>query len=199
VRDLGGTNSSRSPDQTATALFWSANVVSQYHAAMRDQVGRRNLDIVDAARAFALLDSSLADAQVACWRAKYDVNFWRPVTAIELAATDGNDETEAVAGWTSLVPTPPYSDYLSGHACMTGAITGSLQHLFGTTLDPAFAVPSLAATPQREYTTTTSLDTETMNARIWLGLHFRTAMIDGNALGHAVADVAATNHFQPSR
>jgi hypothetical protein len=198
VRDLGGTNSSRTPDQTATALFWSANVVSQDHAAMRDQVTRRNLDIVDASRAFALLDSSLADALVACWRAKYDFNFWRPVTAIELAATDGNDETEAVPGWTPLVPTPPYGDYVSGHACATGAVTGSLQHLFGTTLDPAFAVPSLTAASPREYTTTTSLDTETMNARIWLGLHFRTAMIDGNALGHAVADVAATNHFRPS-
>ena len=38
-----------------------------------------------------------------------------------------------------------------------------------------------------------------MNARIWLGFHFRTAMTDGNALGHAVADYAATHPLPADR
>jgi hypothetical protein len=198
VRDFGGTVSFRSPEQTATAMFWIPNAVRQYHIAMRDQVADRGLDIVDTARAFAMLDASIADAAVACWRAKYDENFWRPDTAIALADTDGNPATDVVAGWTPLVPNPPYPDYTSGHACISGATTGTLEHLFGTTLNPAFDVPSLANTPDRQYTSTTALDQETMNARVWLGIHFRTAMTDGNALGHAIADHAATNHFQPT-
>ena len=195
VRDFGGTVSQRSLEQTATALFWVPNVIRQYHIAMRDQVTGRGLDIVDTARTFAVLDASIADAAVACWRAKYEHNFWRPDTAIALADTDGNPATDVVAGWTPLIPDPPYPDYTSGHACITGATTGTLENLFGTTISPAFDVPSLAATPSRQFTDTTALDAETMNARIWLGIHFRTAMTDGNALGHAVADtVAAALH-----
>jgi hypothetical protein len=199
ARDFGGTVSLRSAEQTATALFWNANVVRQYHIAMRDQVRARGLDIIDSARAFAMLDSSVADGLIACWRAKYDENFWRPITAIALADTDGNDATDVVPGWTPLGPTPPYSDYTSGHACITGAVTGTLRHLFGTSLDPAFDVPSLAGTPNRQFTSIAALDNETMNARIWLGLHFRTPMTDGNSLGHVVADFAAANYFRPER
>ena len=164
---------------------------------MRDQVTDRGLDIVDSARAFALFDSSIADALIACWRAKYDVNFWRPVTAIALADTDGNAATDVVPGWTPHVATPPYSDYTSGHACVTGATTGALEHLFGSSLAPALEVPSLAPNvPNRSYSDTSALDDQTMSARIWLGFHFRFAMTDGNALGHAVADHAAENFFQ---
>jgi hypothetical protein len=199
VRDVGRSDSTvRSPEQTATARFWSANAVRQYQIGMRDQVADRNLDIVDSARAFAVLDTSIADALVACWRAKYDFDFWRPETAIAFADTDGNPATEVVDQWTPLIPNPPYPDYTSGHACISGAMTGTLDHLFGTPLSPALDVPSLAATPARQYTSTAELDAETMNARIWLGIHFRTAMTDGNALGHAVADYAVANYFQPT-
>ena len=103
---------------------------------MRDQVTDRGLDIVDTARTFAVLDASIADAAIACWRAKYDFNFWRPDTAIALADTDGNPATDVVAGWTPLIPNPPYPDYTSGHACVTGATTGTLENLFGTTTQP---------------------------------------------------------------
>ena len=198
VRDYGRSDSTlRSPEQTATAFFWNANSVRQYQIAMRDQVTDRQLDIVDTARTFAVLDASTADAAIACWRAKYDVNFWRPDTAIAFADTDSNPATQVVPGWTPLIPNPPYPDYTSGHACITGAATGTLENLFGSSVSPAFDVPSLAATPNRQFADTSALDAETMNARIWLGIHFRTAMTDGNALGHAVADTVAS-HLHPT-
>jgi hypothetical protein len=89
--------SSRNAQQTETALFWNANVLLQYQAALRDQVTRRGFDIVPSSRAFVLLNTATADAQIACWRAKYDYAYWRPITAIRLADTDGNDATEAEA------------------------------------------------------------------------------------------------------
>jgi hypothetical protein len=57
-------------------------------------------------------------------------------------------------------------------------------------------VPQTAPTI-RHYTTAASLNTDTMNARIWLGIHFRTAMTDGNQLGHDVSAWAVENYFQP--
>jgi hypothetical protein len=189
--------SSRSVAQTETALFWSTNAVLQYQVALRDQVTRRGLDITDSARAFALLNGATADSQIACWRAKYDFAYWRPITAIRMADTDGNDATAPDPTWTPLVPTPPYPDYVSGHACLTGATTGILRHLFGADGIDLEVFSSVTAT-SRHYDSADALDQETMNARIWLGIHFRNAMTDGNQLGHDVSDWAVTHYFQPT-
>jgi hypothetical protein len=187
--------SARTPAQTETALFWNANPVLQYEVALRDQVTRRGLDIRSSARAFALLGTTTADSLIACWRAKYDYAYWRPVTAIRLAATDGNPTTVPDPNWAPLVPTPPYPDYTSGHACVTGAASGTFSDLFGAT-SLNLTVSSSVTNTSRHYETAAALDAETMNARIWLGLHFRKAMTDGNRLGHRVADVIASRHFQ---
>jgi hypothetical protein len=194
VRDYGrDTMSLRTDEQTATALFHTVAPRFQHLEAIRDQITGRDLDIVDAAHALAVFKASLADVAIACWRAKYDFKFWRPVTAIAVADTDNNPATDVVAGWTPLRPTAPYPDYPSGHACFTGSVSGSLDNLFGTgPLDRAYTMKSYVdGVPDRAYTTTDALDTETMNARIWNGFHFRTAMTDGNALGHAIADTIA--------
>jgi hypothetical protein len=189
--------SSRSAAQTETALFWNANAMLQYQAALRDQVTRRGLDILESSRAFVLLNTAMADAPIACWRAKYDYAYWRPITAIQLADTDGNDATVPDAGWTPRVQNPPYPEYTSGHACLTGAMSNTLGYLFGpNTID--LNVSSSVTGTSRHYDTAASLDQETMNARIWLGLHFRKGMTDGNRLGHDVSNYAITHFFQPT-
>ena len=188
--------SSRTPDQTEVAVFMNGNPVAQYQAAMRGAVTDRDLDIVDGARAFALLSASQADALIAAWRVKYEAPYWRPVTAIHLADTDGNEATSPDPAWAPLIATPPYPEYPSGHASVTGATTGTLAHLFGAH-SIHVTVPSLTTLPDRDYATAEALDQDATNGRIWLGFHFRRAMTDGNDLGHRVADVAATDHFRP--
>lgn len=187
----------RSAAQTETANFFDDNSVRQYQAGMRDEVTRRGYDLLASARAFALLGSTTGDALIACWRAKYDFAYWRPLTAITLADTDGNPATVADPGWLPLVDNPPYPEYVSGHACVTGAASGILSHLFGAdSID--LNVSSAVTGTDRHYRTAAKLDRDTMNARIWLGLHFRRAMIDGNLLGHDVADWGSTHYFQPT-
>ncbi|HEX5859880.1 MAG TPA: vanadium-dependent haloperoxidase [Microbacterium sp.] len=198
VKDYGAAGSTvRSPIQTEIARFWNAPPPAQYMPALSAQVRDRGMDIEEAARAFAMLNTSAADSLRSCWRAKFDVALWRPITAIQLAAEDGNPATSADPNWAPLVANPPYSDYLSGHACYTGATSGALGHLFGpNSID--LDVSSGVTMTTRHFDTVAQLDTETMNARIWLGLHFRKAMTDGNALGHAAADWVAAHYFQPT-
>ena len=93
---MGGsvaTGSDRTADQTATALFFSGNAQVQYTGALIDQANIRNMDIVDAARLFAAVNTSIADGLIAVWHAKLLYGFWRPITAINLADTDGNPDT----------------------------------------------------------------------------------------------------------
>ncbi|HET6664425.1 MAG TPA: vanadium-dependent haloperoxidase [Acidimicrobiales bacterium] len=199
VKDYGAkAGSKRSAEQTETALFYNANVIVQYQQGLAGQVTRRGLDIEDRARAFALLNAGVADSLIACWRAKYDYAYWRPITAIREADTDGNDATAPDPGWDPLATTPPYSDYVSGHACVSGAASEVLGSLFGpTSLDldlTSSGVPGLV----KHYENAAALDADTMNARIWLGLHFRRAMTDGNGLGHAVAELAGAQHLRPA-
>lgn len=199
VKAKGALNgSTRTVDETATALFYSvsAGPVVQYHAAMRSETAQRGLDIGETARAFALLGTAMSDANISCWKAKLDYAYWRPAPAIR-AADDGNPATVSDPTWVPLIPAPPYPDYTSGHACVSGSASGVFGHLFGAaTID--IDVPSyFAGRPDRHYATTTALDTETMNARVWLGIHFRKAMTDGNMLGHAAAEAVTSTTFTP--
>ena len=68
------------------------------------------------ARLFGLLNLALADGYIGSWEAKYHYNYWRPVTAIQTADTDGNPSTDADPTWTPLQLTYPIPDYDSGHA-----------------------------------------------------------------------------------
>jgi hypothetical protein len=191
------TSTARTPDQTETALFWSDNAVVQYQAGFRDLATRHGLDIVRSARMFAVLNVASADAGIACWRGKFDFAFWRPITAIRLGDTDGNPATVADPTWTPLIVTPPYPDYPSGHACLTGATAAGLSAFFGARhidLNVSSAVTNTA----RHYETARTLNEDTMNARVWLGIHFRKAMVDGNRLGNDVTAFALGHAFQPA-
>ena len=192
------TSSFRTPEQAATALFWSVNPLVQYQAALRDRVARRGLDAVQTARMFAIVNMSAADALIACWRAKFDFAFWRPVTAIQLGDSDGNPDTVADPTWTSLQAAPPYPDYPAGHACMTGAVSKSVSALFGRD-DIDLFISSTATGTTRHYTSARTLNRDTMDARVWLGIHFRKAVADGNRLGRKVAKYALATAFMPTR
>jgi hypothetical protein len=115
VKALGSADSTvRTPEQTSTALFFSGSALVQYNAALRDQVNVRHLDIVDAARMFAAIDMSVADAEISVWHAKYVYGLWRPITAINLADTDGNPATSPDPTWVPLRPTPNYPETPAG-------------------------------------------------------------------------------------
>jgi hypothetical protein len=197
VKAVGAAASTtRTPAQTETARFWNDNAPVQFQAGFRDLAIRHRLDIDHSARLFAILNMATADAAIACWRAKYDVPFWRPSTAIQLADTDGNPATSADPTWAPLVINPPYPDYPSGHACLTGATANGLGYLFGARhID--LVVSSAVTGTTRHYRTARTLDRDTMNARVWLGIHFRRAVVDGNRLGHRVSRWALRHYFQP--
>jgi hypothetical protein len=186
----------RTPEETRTAWFFSDNVIRQYQEARALLAADQGLDIADTARMYAILNMATADAQIACWRAKYDFAFWRPVTAIQTTV----DPT-----WTPMITTPMYPDYTSGHACLTGSMANGLTYLFPSGFDLQMSSTVIGASPNvppttptiRHYTSAATLNAETMNARIWLGIHFRKAMIDGNQLGHDVSAWVVEHYFQP--
>src|SRR5439155_12049102 len=101
----------RTPEQADTALFHFEAPAFTVGNAMRAAVASRPLRQVDSARLFALANMAMADALIAVWDGKFTYNFWRAVTAIPAADTDGNPDTEADLTWTPLAATPPHPEY----------------------------------------------------------------------------------------
>jgi hypothetical protein len=123
VKALGALDSTtRTPAGTENALFWNFSVPVLFNVAVRDWIARQDLGARTTARWFALLNMTVTDTYITCWRAKYDQPFWRPITAIREADTDGNPATTVDPAWTPLIDTPPYPDWPSGHGCLTSAI-----------------------------------------------------------------------------
>ena len=198
VKAVGSATSTvRTADQTAIALFFSGNAVVQFNAALRDQAARRGLDIVQAARMFAAVDMTVSDALITVWRAKLFYGIWRPSTAIQLADTDGNPATTADPTWTPLLVNPPYPDYVSGYNSYTASLTRALEMLFGRGhLDltlTSTAVPGAT----RHYNSGQALRADVVNARVWLGIHFRFADVAARNLGVSLADWTLRHYFQP--
>ncbi|MFI5893585.1 vanadium-dependent haloperoxidase [Actinoplanes sp. NPDC051513] len=191
------TSTARTPAQTDVALFFSGNAAVQVNTALRDQVARRGMDIVDAARMFAAVDMTVLDALIVTWQAKLDRAYWRPITAVQLADTDGNPATAADPAWTPLLTTPNYPDYVSGYNAVIAASSRALEHVVGARLNLTL-VSTAAPGATRHYDSGTALRGDVVDARIWLGIHFRTADTVARTLGIDLADWAARHYFRPT-
>jgi len=189
--------SPRTALQTETALFFTDAGLAPFQEAFRDLTARRDIDISDTARLFAAVDMGVADAFIAVWEAKYHYGFWRPITAIPLADTDGNPDTVEDPSWEPLVVTPPYPDYPSGLTANVGAVSGSLGRLLGGgRVD--LNVTSTAAGVTRHYGSASELNRDAIDARVWSGIHFRTADEVGNMMGMQIADWGLDHYFRPA-
>ena len=113
-------------------------------------------------------------------RPKYDLNFWRPVTAIRAGDTDGNDATVADPLWSTLLNTPAIPDYTSTHSVLGGAASAVLRRFFHDD-EVAFTVTSGApfAGLTRSFTSFSQAAAENGESRIYAGIHFRSAVEEG--------------------
>jgi hypothetical protein len=192
------TGSLRTPDQTETALFWTELVPQQLNRALRDFVVKQGLDLPHAARALAMGATAMADSLIACWDGKYTYGRWRPVTAIPAADSDGNTRTVADPAWEPLLPTPNHPEYPSAHNCVTAALGVTLVKLAGTDridLDVTSAVTGTT----HHFRRVGDLQREIVNARVWVGFHWRTSDEVAYRLGERVATWGLSRQFRPTR
>ena len=199
------------PKETDMARFWSGSVIPGWNQAMRNIADDHRLSLGDTARLFALATVAAADAGIAIWDSKLYYNFWRPITAIREGANDGNDDTDGDVNWTPFIQsnhfptgsqTPSYQDYVSGANGLTGAYMATLQLYFGTDRVP-FSIYKIApasvaiCTNPRSYRRFSEVADEVVEARILLGIHFRTADLEARRLGVRVATWSFFNTLRP--
>ncbi|MGV9450409.1 vanadium-dependent haloperoxidase [Streptomyces sp. NPDC003635] len=196
VRAMGAKDSTvRTAEQTETALFFTDPLPQQLQAAYRERVTRRNMDIVEAARLFAAANTASVDATITTWNSKLTYALWRPISAIRLADTDGNPATEADPSWLPLTNTPPYPEYMGGHCANDGAVMAVLDRLTGGDID--LRVHSAVTGTTRTYKNSADFNRDAIDARVWEGIHFRTADVVGNRVGRKIGRFAVAHYFKP--
>jgi len=203
VKDLGSATSvTRTVDQTQIALFWAngagtSTPPGHLNVAASLVAQAEGNTLAENARLFALLNVALADAAIASWDAKYAENFWRPITAIRDAATDGNPDTAADPTWTSLIATPPFPAYTSGHSSFSGAAAAVLAAYFGRD-DISFTLPSEnVSVAARSYTSFSQAAQESADSRLYGGIHWRFDNQDGLTSGASLGNFVAGNFLEP--
>ena len=210
VKRLGGDGiepSARTADQTEIALFWLESSPLKWNRIARTVSADKGLDLWENARLFGLLNLALADGYIAMVDTKNHYNYWRPVTAIRTANTDGNPDTTGDPTWTPLRSTPPNQDYASGHAIEGGAGAEVLKQFFGTdrisfqdcgVILPAGSNTCSDPTPVlRSYTSFSQAAVENAYSRILVGFHFRNSVEVGTDYGRKIGKRAANLYLRP--
>jgi hypothetical protein len=214
VKSLGALNSTtRTADQTAAAVFWQFPPIALWNGLARSLAAEHHLGAAAQARLYAMINLAAADGAISCWNDKWYWHFWRPRAAIREADTDGNPHTIADPAWESLfapatqttppLATPPFPDHPSGHGCVSGATIKAFQLFFGTDRMAFDVVGGRTLNgvliPPRHFDRFSAAIDEVIEARIWGGIHFRNADVQGAGIGRKVALFMRAHYFQPMR
>jgi hypothetical protein len=227
VESLGAADSTtRTPDETEIATFWSydgspgvGTPPVLYNEVAEVVAKQEQNSVVENARLFALVNLGMADAAIACWAAKYQYDFWRPVTAIRDAAADGNPLTTADPNWAPLGAmadngsgtnfTPPFPSYSSGHATFGGALFTILTDFYGTN-NVHFTLGSdeyngvtrdqfgnVRRVVTRSYDSFSQAMWENAMSRIYMGVHWSFDATAGVQQGSDIGDYVFANFLRP--
>ena len=192
----------RTPEQTAIAYFWVGNNINQYNRRCR--TSSPSTTWISSTPRICSRSGSIVttDAGIACFDSKFFYQFWRPITAIRNADKDGNPDTTADPTWQALLPVPGHPEYPSQHGCFTAAFSDALAAALHTKhLDvtmPGGQNGSTILTTTQHFDNVDDIQKQVVDARVWLGFHFRNSVEQGEKLGNDVADWELNRYFQPA-
>jgi hypothetical protein len=201
VKALGTrVTSARTPEQTQPAHFYAGDNFILWNRALRDIAATHTEKMSDNARLLALGTLAIADALITSWDSESHYVLWRPITAIREGDNDSNAQTAGDPTWEPLLNTPPYPDYTSGANNVVGALTRTLELFFGTDHMPFTVVSEhpLADPKTRTYHRFSELSWDTVDVRIYHGIHFRFADEEGREQGRHVAQWVFGHFLQPT-
>ena len=200
VKKMGGkTGSGRTGEQTDIARLWEFTGPGLHNPVARQLAATKKLDLLDNARLFALYAVAMADSYIAVFDAKYTYNFWRPVTAIRNGDIDGNDATEREPAWEPFIATPMHPEYPCAHCINSAAGAAVLEAFFGDAVPPFSLTSPTAPGVTRKFSRLSDYVSESVNARVYDGVHYRTSGEVGAAMGRKIAEYTVQNYLKPVR
>jgi len=139
-----------------------------------------NADLITSAAAYTMTAIALYDGFIGCWYAKYRDNLLRPETYINRYID---------ARWHPLLQTPPFPEYTSGHSVISTAAAETLTALFGDNFSFDDDTETLYGLPVRHFKSFMAAANEAAISRLYGGIHFRDAIVNGQQTGRQVGEI----------
>src|SRR5919109_225196 len=194
VKSVGSlTSTTRTADQSDAALYWAETPPRTWNRIVNALSAAHALSLVDNARLFAEVYLTAADTFISVWDEKAHYSFWRPITAIREADTDGNRRTDPDPNWLPFIANPPYPEHPSGHLGLSGAVGRTLQQFFSTD-DLAWTDTNVGGRT-RSYTSVSDAVDEIVDVRVWSGIHFRNADEASVRIARKIAKYREKHYF----
>jgi hypothetical protein len=197
IRELGRIDSARrTPEQTTIGRFWFVTGPRSYNPIVRQVAMKKDMDIVDCARLFALTAMAANDALIAVFDAKYTYNLWRPITAIRNADQTNNSATPRDASWRPLGDTPMHPEYPCAHCISSAAVSAVIQGVAGSEIGEISMTSATAPGVIRKWTRLQDYSEEVSMARIYAGFHYRFSTIVGKDMGKKIGDLVVATQLR---
>ncbi|CAM4045178.1 vanadium-dependent haloperoxidase [Gillisia hiemivivida] len=129
--------------------------------------------------AYTKVSVALADGFISCWEEKYRSNLVRPETLINKYIDDS---------WTSVLQTPPFPEYTSGHSVVSGAAAIVLTDIFGDDFSFDDDTEVDYGLPVRSFKSFKDASREAAESRLYGGIHYRAAIEVGLDQGQAIGN-----------
>jgi hypothetical protein len=197
IRELGRIDSAkRTPEQTTIGRFWFVTGPRSYNPIVRQVAMKKDMDIADCARLFALTAMAGSDAYIAVFDAKYTYNLWRPITAIRNADQTNNDATPRDASWRPLGDTPMHPEYPCAHCITSAAVSAVIQGVAGGEIGEISMTSATAPGVIRKWTRLQDYSEEVSMARIYAGFHYRFSTIVGKDMGKKIGELIVATQMR---
>jgi len=173
------------PDEKQIALFWADNPVATgtpgFHwiSVVNQMIARRNLSAASGAELFALTSIAIADAFIGCWKEKYRSMVVRPVAYVQRVFDPS---------YSTVIPTPPFPEYPSGHSVQSAAAVEVLVRMVGDTVSFSDSTQVDVGQPPRAFANFTAARNEVAVSRIYAGVHYVPAVVDGLEQGRCIGN-----------
>jgi hypothetical protein len=199
LKPFAKASTKRSARQTEDARFWLITGPQSGDPIVRQLAKAKEMSVLDCARFMALVAIAAADAGIAVFDAKYQYDFWRPMTAIRNGDIDDNPATERDATWQPIDNTPMHPEYPCAHCIVSGAIAAAVEAALGTAEIPEISMTSPTAPGvTHRWTNIRAYNEEVSHARIWAGFHYRFSVRVGQDMGRKVGRYVVDTIMQPA-
>jgi hypothetical protein len=182
-------------EQRQFALYWADDPgktptpAGHWAFIAGDLLKQRKANLAQAAETFARLNLAMADAFIAAWHTKYKLNVLRPVSYIQLAM-DSN--------WVpTLMHTPPFPEYPSGHSVQSSAAAAVLSQAFGADTSFTDNTHNDRGWGPRTFKSFKAAADEAALSRLYAGIHYRFGVTGGQVQGNCVGQKVLALRFKP--
>jgi hypothetical protein len=180
--------------QRQVSLYWADDPLKtptpggHWAYIATDLLGLQKASLAQAAATYAEMNMAMSDAFVAGWKTKYTVNLIRPVTYVQLVI-DSN--------WVpTLMDTPPFPEFPSGHSVLSSAAASVLEHVFGANVAFTDNTHNDRGWGPRTFSSFRAAADEAAVSRLYAGIHFRSGIESGKVQGRCVAQKVHALRFR---